>query len=255
MLAAASGAGGCAVVPSGSAAIVVAADGSREREGEGAHLVSPLAQVELFDLRDQERNEEMSALTSDGAPLDARAAVVTYHLLPDELDSYAREVEADCFEVLVKPIVRSTVRRVLAERRFADLTTDGIRAAQAEVTRIARERLRPHHVALDEVLLKGVILAAPQTEAAILSTAACEQEALAIPSTLALARSRAEALRAQARAITDAHALVGPSLTAGVLADEEAKAWCRLLAASSSSVVFLVPSPSRSSPAIVEVKQ
>jgi regulator of protease activity HflC (stomatin/prohibitin superfamily) len=165
-----------------------------------------------------------------------------------------REAGPDYFEVLVRPVVRSTVRRVLAEREFAELTTDGIRSAQSEVTRIARERLRPLHIVLDDVLLKGVVLVAPRAGTEILATAAREQEVLAIPSAFDIARARADAWRTQARAIGASHALVAPTLVAAVLADERARAWSRLLAATSSDVVVTTPFPSGRVSTIVEVK-
>jgi hypothetical protein len=155
--------------------------------------------------------------------------------------------------VLVRPIVRSEVRRALAGRGFSELTTDSIREVQAEVTRIARERLRPHHIELDEVLLKGLIPTAPRTEAEILAGARCEQEVLSMPSALDLARARADERRTHAREIADAHALVASTLTAAVLADDRTRAWQRLLAAASSCVV-LEPTPGlRRTTTIVEV--
>ncbi|HUJ27478.1 MAG TPA: hypothetical protein VLW85_15745, partial [Myxococcales bacterium] len=71
----------CATVPAGAGGVVWSPSGDVPREalGEGQHFIGPFAAVQVYDLRAQERNEDLVGLTADGSPVEAGASVVTYH--------------------------------------------------------------------------------------------------------------------------------------------------------------------------------
>jgi regulator of protease activity HflC (stomatin/prohibitin superfamily) len=228
----------CATVPSGHLGVLLRSDGvAADPLGEGTHLVGPLASVDVYDLRAQEETEDLVALSADGAPLEARASVLTFHPVPSELVALARQVGPDYYHAVIRPMVRSTVRRVLAGLRADQLDTGGILAAQAEITRIAGERLRPYHIALDAINIRSLALA-PSSAAyrAVVDVGVREQQALAARQLAELARRRADALRTGGRGIAGAHALLAPTLTPDVLNDEAARAWTRLMTAPSTVV-------------------
>jgi regulator of protease activity HflC (stomatin/prohibitin superfamily) len=73
----------CATVPAGDAGVVLRADGVDPVPlGEGAHWVSPWTRVDLYDLRVDEHNEDLGAVTADGARVEARASILTFHAAP-----------------------------------------------------------------------------------------------------------------------------------------------------------------------------
>ena len=100
----------------------------------------------------------LAALSADGRMLEARASVLTFRPAAGELVALAREIGPTYYQVIVQPIVRSTVRRVLASRRLDELDTAGMLRAQEEITRIAAERARPSHVTLDGVDLRTLAM-------------------------------------------------------------------------------------------------
>ncbi len=154
----------CATVAPGHAGVLVTVSGlAPDTLGEGLHLLPPLAHVDDYDLRGQQQDEDLVAITADGAPVAARASLVTYHVVASELTALEREVGPDYYRIIVRPIIGSTVRRVLAGYSAAELDTPTIRAAQAEITRIATARLRPFHLVLDALDLRtlAVLLSAP----------------------------------------------------------------------------------------------
>lgn len=139
---------GCATVPSGHVGVVLRAGGVDPVPlGEGAHTVSPWTRVDVYDLRVDEHNEDLAAISADGAQVEARASILTFHPVPDEIVALAREVGPRFYEVLVLPIVSATVRKVLAGVPADQLDTPGIIRVQTEVTRLAAQRLRAvsHH--------------------------------------------------------------------------------------------------------------
>src|SRR5512147_1748036 len=91
----------CATVPPGQAGIVLGHDGVAPRPlAEGVSFIGPLAAVELYDLREEQRREDMVALSADGMMLEADASVLTFRPVPSELVQLAREVGPDYYDVL-----------------------------------------------------------------------------------------------------------------------------------------------------------
>jgi regulator of protease activity HflC (stomatin/prohibitin superfamily) len=228
----------CATIPPGSSGVLIAPGGVAPAPlAEGVHVIGPFASVERYDLRAQERTEDLTAISADGAALEARASLLTFHPLPGQLVALAREVGPDYYEMLVRPVVRSTVRRVLARLRADQLDTPTIIAAEREITRLTTERLASRHVAFDAISLRT--LGVPTSSApyrSVLETGVEEQRALAERQREQLARRRADEWRESARGVAAAHALLAPTLTPEVLADAANRAWARLLAAPATHV-------------------
>ncbi|MCA1664479.1 MAG: hypothetical protein LC659_09455 [Myxococcales bacterium] len=230
--------GGCATIPSGSAAVVMGASGRVEVLGEGAHVVSPLARVELYDLRAQERDEDLVGITSDGVPVAARTSLVTYSIAPDELAALDRAVGSGYYDVVVRPIVRASVRRVLSAYRADDLDAATIIDAQRRITELAATRLRPFHIVLDSVDLRTLaVLMSEKSYRMVLDIGVLEQRLLAQRQRLEVERQRGEALRQRARSIAGAHARVAPTLTPAVLADDALRASAALMSSPTTHVL------------------
>ena len=230
--------GGCATIPSGSAAVVMTPNGRVAVLGEGAHVLSPLSHVELYDLRAQERDEDLVGITSDGVPVAARASLVTYAIAPNELAALEREIGRGYYDVVIRPVIRSTVRRVLSAYRADELDAPTIIEAQRRISELAAERLRPHHIVLDSIDLRTLaVMMSQESYRAVVDLGVLEQQLLAQPQTLEVARQRGEARRQRARSIASAHAQVAPTLTPAVLADEASRAAAALMSSPSTRVL------------------
>jgi len=229
---------GCATVPSGHVGVVLRAGGVDPVPlGEGAHTVSPWTRVDVYDLRVDEHNEDLAAISADGAQVEARASILTFHPVPDEIVALAREVGPRFYEVLVLPIVSATVRKVLAGVPADQLDTPGIIRVQTEVTRLAAQRLRPYHIVVDSVNLRALnLLSTSLAYATVLETGVEEQKVLLARQQVALATQRADARREEARGIAAAHTVVAPTLTRDILQDSANRAWSTLLTSSSTTV-------------------
>ena len=239
----------CASVPSGRRAVVVSALGRTRTLEEGSAFVGPLSQVQIYDVRATEHDEDLTALTAEGVAIFAGSSLVTYRLAPDELAALNRETGPDYYRILVLPLIRSTVRRVFAAYRWDELDSDGILRAQKEISEDAARRLGPFHIVLESVAIRGVTLASPLANAAVTGIAVEEQRALARRQQVVIAARRADALRQEGRGTDASLAVIAPTLTQEELADDGQRAWARLLAAPNSRIVVV----SDQQPDIVEV--
>jgi regulator of protease activity HflC (stomatin/prohibitin superfamily) len=244
--------GACAAtIPPGFAGVLVTPSGVQPNPvQEGVTWISPLSTVDLFDVRGQQRTEDLQAIAADGAPVEARASLVTYSLVRSELPTVDRQIGPRYYDVVVAPLVRASVRLVIAGYRSEELTPNNILRAQTEITELVAARLKPFHIVVESIDLRTLAVVLSEISYQIVTdTGIEEQVALAAPQRLALARQRAQDRRVLARGIADAHAKVAPDLSSSVLADTAARAWTALASAPSSAVVVL---PS-SSPANVEI--
>ena len=220
----------CATVPPGAGGVVLRSSGTDPSPlGEGSHWTGFFSRTELYDLRQQEHDENLVGLTSDGASVELRASLVTYRLVAEELVALAREIGPEYHEVIVRPVVQSTVRRVIARYRADELDTPRLRQAQDDITRLARDRLRPHHLLLTSVLIRGVFFDAPRLNDEIQITAIQEQRVLEARQQVEVTRARASARVEEARGIDAAHRLLAPTLDRHLLDSRRVHAWERLL--------------------------
>jgi regulator of protease activity HflC (stomatin/prohibitin superfamily) len=242
---------GCATIPPGAGGVLWTPSSGVQREplGEGQHFIGPAARVTVYDLRAQERNEDLVGLTADGALVEAGASLVTYHLDAAALPAIESSLGPDYYRRAVSPLVRSTARRVLARVHVSQLDTAGIRLVQTEITDLLRERLLPLHVVLDGVALRRVTPLSPAAYQAVLSAGALEQAALSAPALLQLARHRADELRESARGISASHAIVAPTLSRHSLDEAFLRAWEQLLSSPATHTAVLPPA----SPLLLEV--
>ncbi|HEX4462796.1 MAG TPA: SPFH domain-containing protein [Polyangia bacterium] len=232
-----------ATIAPGHAGVLITADGAASVLHEGIADVPADAHVDDFDLTQQEDGGTFTATTADGVPVVVHDPTVSYALVADELVAADRELGPDRWRAIVAPIVQSTIAGVLATYRFDALTPDALRQAQARITTRAQLRLRPYHLALFAVELKGVTASMPELARAVTATSVWEQRSAAAKSQLEVARQQADSLRAQAAGIAAGYGKVAPTLSPGVLADQAARAWQTLVTSPLTSVVVAHQQP------------
>lgn len=239
------GATGCTTVPSGHAAVVTSPwSGVRpEPLGEGVSW-SGLAHVDVLDLRAQEQREDLKALAADGAPVQANASVVTWHIVPDELVAFDREVGPDAYARIVRPVVQSAVRRVLSRYTgFELMNSANVPEIQRAITEVAASHARPMHLIIDGVLIRSIVVTSAGLGAEIVATARMEQQVLQMVHDIEIARAEGEALRERGRAQVSAHATVAPTLTPEALEHTANDAWTALVTSRDTNVVVAPAGP------------
>lgn len=238
----------CATVPPGYGAVVTSAFGHMKPLEEGVSWAGIGAQVDVIDLRQQEVNEDLRGVAADGAQVHANASVVTWHVIPQELVAFDREVGPLPYDRLIRPVVQAAVRRVVAGySSFALMDTRNVPEIQARVLAIGREPLRRMHVQLDAVFMRSLTAISQPLEREIEATSTEEQVALTAPQLLELARQHADERRERGGAIARAHELVAPTLTPSTLEDARRRAWDALLTSPSTHVI------AAETPAVLEI--
>jgi len=230
----------CATVPPGYSAVVTGPSGVwTSPVNEGVSFIGPWSQSDLFDLRAQERNEDLRGIAADGAPVQANASVVTWHLVPEELVAFDREVGPHPYSRIIRPIVQAAVRRVVARYpAFQLMDTRNLPAIQKQITELAAPDVRRMHIQLDQVYMRSLTVASAELNAAIVETSRLEQQVLAMQHEIEIARRQADVRREEARALATANLELEHSLTPAVIADSAERAWSHLLASPRTSVLM-----------------
>jgi len=229
----------CATVPAGYGAVVTSAVSGVQQEPlrEGVSFVGLGAHVDVLDLRAQEEDEDLKGLAADGAPVRADASVVTWHIIPAELVAFDREVGPNPYARIIRPVVQAAVRQVVARYSAVGIMdTRNIPAIEKAVTELGARQIRPMHVQLDMVVMRGLVVASGPLNEEIIDTARLEQRALTMPHEIEIERARAEERRELGRADSAANVTIAPTLAPAQIADAEAKAWTSLLSSPWSSV-------------------
>ncbi len=229
----------CVSVHSGSGAVRITSDGRMSQLTEGQHFLSPLDQVDIFNLREQGMTERFVTLTADGVPVLASDSLVSYHIASSELVALDREIGPDYRSTVIDPIVSSAVRRVLASYRWSELDSTHIRIAQDRITKLAAQKLRPYYIELESILIRNLTAQLPLLQQAINSTSIVEQKSLTALEEIELARYEASRKRNEADGIVSANRTLNPSLTSAVLKDAEIKAWEALSISPNTEVIVL----------------
>jgi hypothetical protein len=228
----------CATVPAGQGGVVWNSAGVQpEPLSEGLHFVGPVARVQLYDLRAQERSETLQGLSADGAAVEASASVVTFHVDAGDLPALERQLGPAYYQQAVAPLVRAGARRILSRFRVSELDSAGVRRAQAELEALLIPALQKLHVVLDGVAFKRVLPLSQPAYQAVLDTGAAEQDALTAATRVQLARQRAEALREEAHGLASGNDIVAPTLSKASLDDSRQRAWESLLQAPGTRVL------------------
>jgi hypothetical protein len=223
---------------------MLSAEGELSTLDEGAFDTPPGAVVDDFDVREQQQAGTFVAVTKDGVPVGVGYPSILYRWIPEELIAADRELGAQNAKPVIDAVVASNICRALAGYRWDELDAAHVREAQQQVTELSATALRPRHLALISVELKGLTPRLPAFAQEIVATSEWEQRSLQAQSRIEIARQNADRLRASARGIADANAHLQPTLTPQVLGEKADRAWQALLTAPTTQVeVSPTPSP------------
>jgi len=211
--------------------------------GEAVARIPLYSKVSELDLPE---SAPVTALTADGVVVRAVDPLVTYRLAPVDLVAGEQAVAVADGSAFVEPIVRSTVRLVLGAFRLEELDSRHLRQAEALIAEIASEHLRPHHIVLEDVHLRGLVAELPTfnhvaieapAEPPWMQRAALQQE---------VAAAQARMLNQEALGVATSFQLLAPSLTESALEDIESRSWGTLLTSRDTPVRVLEDSVSLS---------
>jgi regulator of protease activity HflC (stomatin/prohibitin superfamily) len=215
--------------------------------GEGIHFVPPWDRVFVYDVRTQEVEHSMPALTQDGLTVTVNVSI-RYKPEKQLLGLLHKLVGPDYRKVVVVPDVEGSVRRIIGS-----IPVDSIYQKASGLDQLvlddAQNNAERSYIKLEAVILRSIEL--PQDLKALIEEKLVDKErALAYEYNLQIAKAEAERKRIDSSGVAAANNILTPSLTASVLQWEGIQA-TRELAKSENAKIVVIGSKSDGLPIIL----
>ena len=211
-------------------------DTSRTYE-EGFHFKAPWNTMYIYETRQQEISEEMSALSSNGLEIKIEFST-WYQPQWEDLGVLHAKIGTDYLSRVVVPSMRSAARSVVGRYTPEQIYSTKRDAIQEEIFVETKKLLDEKYVQLNQVLIRSVTL--PTTiKSAIESKLKQEQEALEYEFKLDKAAQEAERQRVEAEGKAAANNIVSASINDKILRDKGIEATLKLAESPNAKIVII----------------
>ena len=211
-------------------------DTSRTYE-EGFHFLAPWNDIIVYETRQQEISEEMSALSSNGLEIKIEFST-WYQPKWEDLGKLHAQIGTQYLTRVVVPAMRSAARSVVGRYTPEQIYSTKRDVIQEEIFVETKKLLDEKYVQLNQVLIRSVTLP-PTIKSAIESKLKQEQEALEYEFKLDKAAQEAERQRVEAEGKAKANSIVSASITDKILRDKGIEATLKLAESPNSKVVVI----------------
>lgn len=205
--------------------------------GEGFHVHAPWSEIVDYDVKVQERLEEVTALSSNGLSIQMDISV-RFHADATSLPALHTTYGVDYFRKLVQPELRSVAREVVGRYTPEELYSSRRSELQDEIESGIREGVESDFVKLDAVLIRHVELP-EQIKVAIENKLKEEQEAERYQYTIAKERLEAERKEIEADGQATYQRIITQSLSPSFLRFKGIEATLQLAESPNSKVVVV----------------
>ena len=100
--------------------------------GEGLHIICPWDEIDIYDLRVQEREQSYDVIVNEGLQISVKSSF-RWHLNRPTLPKLHKEIGPNYVNVLLVPEVGSVLRERIAQYSVADLFSDKRSHVQTEI--------------------------------------------------------------------------------------------------------------------------
>ena len=204
---------GCATVHTGQVGIQwTPTHGTLERPlTEGFHWISPFSDVYQVDLREQESEEPLDVLASNGLDIKLTSSIL-YQPVAGEAYKLITETGENYYTTLVAPYVRSGARRIVGRYTPEEIYSTKREQIEREILEEVAQKLAGKHIHVNAILIREVHLPTV-VESAIQTKLEEEQRALQMQYVLERTRQEAENKRIEAKGIADFQDIISKGLT------------------------------------------
>jgi len=235
-------AGGCltTVVDSGEAGVKYSSLSGTELDktyGEGLHVHAPWENIIVYDVRVQEKLENITALSANGLSIGMDVSI---RWRPDvnQLPRLHTTYGVDYYRKLVQPELRSAVREVVGQFTPEELYSSKRAELQDRILSSVREGVKGKYVTIETVLIRDVRLP-EQIQRAIENKLKEEQEAERYKYTLEKERLEAERKRIEAEGQAKYQQIITRSLSPDFLRFKGIEATRELAKSPNAKVVII----------------
>lgn len=205
--------------------------------GEGFQIVAPWNRVTIYEVRQQEVFEKMSALSSNGLDIKLDASI-WFEPKRMELGKLHQEKGEDYVQRVLLPAIRSAARSVVGRYTPEQLYSSKRDAIQHEIFEESKKIVENQYIELKDILVRDVTLPITIKEA-IERKLKQEQESLEYEFRLVTAEKEAEKARIEAQGKADANSILSASLTDKILKDKGIDATIKLSESPNAKVIVI----------------
>lgn len=194
----------------------------------GFHLINPFAEVTILSVRTEQYtmsvvkgegekvgDDSIDALTSEGLTIKLDITVF-YHLVEDSASDVFKELGVNYQEKIIRPEIRSAIREVIAGYDSKSIYSEKRDEIITKIKEKMIENIEPRGIAVEQVLLRNVILPA-KLDASIQEKLQAEQESQRYDFILEKEKKEADRKRIEAEGQRDAQKTINESLTSEYL--------------------------------------
>ncbi len=204
---------------------------------EGFHFIAPWNTMYVYETRQQETSEEMSALSSNGLEIKIEFST-WYQPRWEELGTLHAKIGTEYLTRIVIPAMRSAARSVVGRYTPEQIYSTKRDVIQEEIFEETKKLLDEKYVQLNQVLIRSVTLP-PTIKSAIESKLKQEQEALEYEFKLEKAAQEAERQRVEAEGKAAANSILSASINDKILREKGIEATLKLAESPNSKVVII----------------
>ena len=216
--------------------------------GEGFNWHFPWNKVIVYRTQIQERKEDLTVLSSDGATIRIQVSIL-YHPDMEKLDSLQVVIGEGYYSDIVAPNIRGIARGVAGRYKPEEIYSTKREELASEILNELTSEVAKRWIIIQNVLIRDVQIPAKISEAINFKLAA-DQEAQKMRFTIEKERLEAERKRIEAKGIADFQKIVAAGITPSYLKWKGIEATERL-ASSPNSKVILIGNSSQSMPIIL----
>ncbi len=204
---------------------------------QGFHVVAPWNKLIIYDIRIDEKFDDMDVLSKNGLPITISLSY-RYKVQSKDIGHLHDEIGMEYVKRIVEPEIKSATREVIGKYLPEELYSTKREAIEDEIHARCSESLEKKYLVLDDVLISSVTL--PKTlEEAIEKKLQEEQLAFQYEFRLDKERKEAERKIIEAQAKADANKILNASLTDKILQDKGIEATLELAQSPNSKVVIV----------------
>lgn len=208
---------GCVRVVSGGAGVLWTITGGTQGEvfGEGIHIVAPWNRMVVYDVRTQDRLEEMQMITNNGLSVGLEVSL-RYRPVADKVPQLHAELGPAYYDKILKPTLRSVTRDVIGQYSPEEVYSVKREAVADQIFTALAEAAAKKDLIVEAVLIRNIILP-EKLRLAIADKLEMEQQSLKMKFVLARELQEAERKRIEAKGIADFQKIVSKGINAQLL--------------------------------------
>lgn len=204
---------------------------------QGFHIIAPWNTMYIYSVREQQIEESMNVLSSDGLNISTDVTV-RFHPAYNDLGKLHDEFGEQYVKQLVVPEARSAVREVIGRYTPEELYSTKREEVETGITIALTKELGDNYVNLRALLIRSVELPIPIQEA-IQKKLQQEQASQEYEFKLEIAEKEAERQRIQAEGRAKANDIISASLTDKILREKGIEATLELAKSEGSKTVII----------------